>query len=76
MTVDVFVTHTAADPDLQHNYNNAYYRKAQTEELMTTYVNRSTADVVLLGGDFNAGPVNKKGTNWQSSCIMLKALQF
>ena len=71
MTVDVFVTHTAADPDPHlHNYTNAYYRKAQAEELMTTYVNGSKADVVLLGGDFNAGPVNKEGTNWQSSCIM------
>ena len=62
ITVDIFITHTAADPDPHlHNYTNEYYRKAQVEELMTTYVNKSTADVVLLGGDFNAGPIKKEG---------------
>ena len=61
--MDVFITHTAADPDPHlHNYTNEYYRKAQVKELMTTYVNGSKADVVLLGGDFNAGPIKKEGT--------------
>ena len=57
VTMDVFVTHTCADPDPRlHNYTNEWYRDAQVKELMETYVKRSTADVVLLGGDFNAGP--------------------
>ncbi len=57
VTVDVFITHTAADPDQRyHNYSNAYYRDRQVKELMDSYVKKSTADVVLLGGDFNAGP--------------------
>ena len=65
ITVDVFITHTAADPDPHlHNYTNEYYRKAQVKELMTTYVNESKADVVLLGGDFNAGPIKKEGKNF------------
>jgi hypothetical protein len=29
VTMDVFVTHTAADPDPIHNYTNEYYRNAQ-----------------------------------------------
>jgi hypothetical protein len=61
VTVDVFITHTAADPDPSHNYTNEYYRVRQVDELMDKYVNKSTADVVLLGGDFNAGPHNKAG---------------
>ena len=31
------------------------------EELIGTYLNKSTADVILLGGDFNAGPDAKEG---------------
>ena len=63
--MDVFITHTAADPDPRlQNYTNAYYRKAQVKELMTSYINKSTADVVLLGGDLNAGPVNKEGAHF------------
>ena len=69
--MDVFITHTAADPDPHlHNYTNEYYRKAQVKELMTTYVNESKADVVLLGGDFNAGPIKKEGKkNLQSGAF-------
>ena len=72
ITVDVFVTHTAADPDPHlHNYTNAYYRKAQVKELMASYVNESKADVVLLGGDFNAGPIKKEGTNFVFYCFRM-----
>ncbi len=57
VTLDVFVTHTAADPDPHvHNYTNEYYRVHQVRELMDTYISNATGDVVLLGGDFNAGP--------------------
>jgi endonuclease/exonuclease/phosphatase family metal-dependent hydrolase len=56
VSVDVFVTHTAADPDPVHGYNNSYYRVRQVRELMKSYVSKSTADIVILGGDFNAHP--------------------
>ena len=61
VTVDVFITHTAADPDPSHGYTNRYYRLKQVRELMNKFISKAKADVVLLGGDFNAGPVNKKG---------------
>ena len=48
-TVDVFVTHTAAS---DYNY---YYRGKQVEELVG-HVERSDADFVILGGDFNVDP--------------------
>ena len=60
VTVDVFVTHTIADPDPKHNYTNEYYRVLQVKELMEKYIKKSDADVILLGGDFNEGPVFKK----------------
>lgn len=56
LTVDVFVTHTAADPDPSHGYNNSYYREKQVRELVDSYLSKSTADIVILGGDFNAEP--------------------
>lgn len=56
VSLDVFVTHTAADPDASYNYTNEWYRKKQVEELVESYINKSNADIVLLGGDFNAGP--------------------
>ncbi len=66
VTVDVFVTHTAADPDQRyHDYTNEWYRVRQVKELMDTYVKKSTADVVILGGDFNAGPDFKEGDHSQ-----------
>ena len=45
-----------------HNYTNAYYRDKQVDELMDTYITKSKASVVLLGGDFNAGPEYDEGT--------------
>ena len=59
--VDVFATHTAADPDPSHGYTNEYYRNAQVKELMASYVSKSTAEIVILGGDFNAGPEMEDG---------------
>ena len=61
LTVDIFVTHTAADPDPKHGYNNSYYRIRQVKEMMEKYVSKSTADVVILGGDFNAEPEKIEG---------------
>ena len=63
LTVDIFVTHTAADPDPSHGYNNSYYRVRQVQELMDTYVSKSDADIVILGGDFNAEPEETEGKN-------------
>ena len=61
ISIDVFVTHTAADPDKSYNYTNEWYRIKQVEELVNTYIKKSDADIVLLGGDFNAGPDMKEG---------------
>ena len=33
----------------------------QVRELMDKWVSKSKADVVILGGDFNAGPVEHEG---------------
>ena len=63
--VDLFVTHTAADPDPSHGYNNSYYRVKQVKELMDTYISKSKADLVILGGDFNAEPETEEGTCYQ-----------
>ena len=59
--LEVFVTHTAADPDPSHGYNNSYYRVRQVKELMSKYIPQAVGDVVFLGGDFNAAPIRKKG---------------
>lgn len=61
VAIDVFVTHTAADPDPSNNYNNEFYRQKQVEELIENFLNKSSADVTILGGDFNAGPDSKEG---------------
>ena len=55
------MTHTAADPDPSNNYNNEFYRQKQVEELIENFLNKSSADVTILGGDFNAGPDSKEG---------------
>jgi len=47
--VDMFVTHTCAS---DYNY---YYRQRQVKELVQV-VEKSDADFVILGGDFNADP--------------------
>ena len=54
-TVDVFITHTIADA-ANDGYTNHPDRINQVNELMKSYVNKSKADVVILGGDFNAPP--------------------
>ena len=33
----------------------------QAEELVDSYLKKSTADAVILGGDFNAPPILKPG---------------
>jgi endonuclease/exonuclease/phosphatase family metal-dependent hydrolase len=64
LTVDVFVTHTIADSGTTM-YNNTWVRINQVEELMNTYIDKSNADVVILGGDFNSGPTNHPGEPFQ-----------
>lgn len=56
VTVDVFVTHTIADGNTLGLYNNTDVRIRQVTELMDDYVDKSDADVVVLGGDFNTPP--------------------
>ena len=48
-TVDVFVTHTVADPDPAHGYDNFEYRVLQIDELLKSYISKSNADLVILG---------------------------
>ncbi len=74
-TVDIFVTHTAADPDPIHEYTNEYYRKAQVKELIESYVSKSDADVVLLAGDFNAGPETTPGNDDPNNSL-IRFLKF
>lgn len=38
-----------------------YFHTFQVRELMDTFISKSKADVVILGGDFNAGPVEHEG---------------
>jgi len=63
--LDVFITHTVADPDPAHGYDNSEYRKSQIEDLLEKYILKSEADIVILGGDFNAVPSMEKGSPYQ-----------
>ena len=58
-TVDVFVTHTIADG--KKMANETWYRVKQVEELVDRFLKKSTADVIILGGDFNTPPILKPG---------------
>ena len=40
MQVDVFATHTAADPDAWQGYNNSYYRKLQVNCIVIASKNK------------------------------------
>ena len=59
-TVDVFVTQTIADHGTKME-NNTWYRVKQVEELVDRFLKNSTADVIILGGDFNTPPILKPG---------------
>ena len=50
MEIDVFVTHTISDED------NYQIREHQADELIDQ-IEKSKADFVILGGDFNASPL-------------------
>ena len=63
-TVDVFVTHTIADSGTKMA-NNTWYRVKQVEELMESHVKKSTADAVILGGDFNSPPKMEPGEPYE-----------
>lgn len=66
VTVDVFVTHTCAN---DYNY---YYRQRQIKELVR-FVNRSDADFVILGGDFNVDPkVNENESSYHDIKHIMK----
>ena len=56
LSLEVFVTHTVADPDPSFGYNNSYYRVKQVHQLVEQFLKSSDADAMLLGGDFNAAP--------------------
>jgi len=64
LKIDVFVTHTIADSGTTM-YNNTWARIKQVEELMDSYILKSDADAVILGGDFNTGPEKTEGSPFQ-----------
>jgi len=68
--VDVFVTHTCAS-----DYN-FYYRQRQIKELVK-FVNKSDADFMILGGDFNVDPkVNANETTYHDvSSLMVNSME-
>merc|ERR1712142_361412 len=65
VSLDVFVTHTVAAPPAGHGYDNVYYRVKQVHQLVDEILKSSTADAIILGGDFNTGPEFKTGTPYQ-----------
>ena len=60
--IDVFNTHTIAH---SKTTNNNWRRVEQVEELMEKYVSRSTAQSVILTGDFNTAPIREPGEPYQ-----------
>ena len=60
--VDVFVTHLIAESTEKLKKHNNYFRIKQAEELVESYLKKSTADAIILGGDFNAPPNSEPGT--------------
>ena len=61
VTLDVYITHTVAAPPDGHGYDNKYYRVKQVHQLVDEILKESTADAIILGGDFNAGPEFEEG---------------
>ena len=80
LEIDVFTTHTIANSGTSMA-NNTWYRVKQVEELMEKYVSASTAQGVVLAGDFNTAPIQEPGTqfnrkkNWLEFWLA-KSLEF
>merc|ERR1719402_181101 len=68
MTVDVFVTHTAAS---DYNY---WYREKQVGELVD-HVQKSDADFVILGGDFNVDPRMEETSYKNIEKVMVNSIE-
>lgn len=68
--VDVFLTHTCAS-----DYNS-WYRQTQAKQLVNI-IQKSDADFVILGGDFNADPVVNKDETTLSDIqeVMVSAIE-
>ena len=64
VTLDVYITHTVAAPPDGHGYDNKYYRVKQVHQLVDEILKESTADAIILGGDFNAGPEFEEGNSY------------
>jgi len=64
LEIDVFTTHTIANSGTTMA-NNTWYRVKQVEELMDKYVSASTAQGVVLAGDFNTAPIQEPGEPYQ-----------
>ena len=52
-------TYRAPALQFDSDYDNKKYRVKQTTQLVEEILKESTADVIFLGGDFNAGPHSK-----------------
>ena len=71
LLVDVFVTHTCA---VGADYSNSYYREHQVQELIG-WVNKSNADFVILGGDFNTSPTDNETSYHNLKTAMVSSME-
>jgi len=69
--VDLLVTHTCA---VGPSYSNAYYREHQVAELVG-WVDKSNADFVILGGDFNTDPKDKETSYHNLKTAMISSME-
>jgi len=69
--VDLLVTHTCA---VGPTYTNAYYREHQVKELVG-WVDKSNADFVILGGDFNTDPKDKETSYHSLKEAMISSME-
>lgn len=64
--VEVFVTHTIAEPPVGTGYSNAEYRVSQVGEIVAN-ATASKEQVVVVGGDFNMVPSGEEGEEERAS---------
>ena len=68
--VDIFVTHTCA---VGATYTNAYYRQKQIQQL-AQHVEKSKADFVIVGGDFNTDPSDKETSYHTLQSVLVNSI--
>ena len=65
------MTHTCA---VGADYSNSYYREHQVQELIG-WVNKSNADFVILGGDFNTSPTDNETSYHNLKTAMVSSME-